>query len=118
MNENKIKKLTLQSYRKNCLDKRRVRKIAKKLTRRELKTYIRYLKRLEAEKNVQIYLPLSLELNKKDLARYFPNKNIIYNLDPMLLLGIKIVNNDQVFELNLRNTFNSIIDYLKGSQTS
>ncbi|MCL4354100.1 hypothetical protein M1349_01355 [Patescibacteria group bacterium] len=115
MTSKQIKSLVLQSYTKEVLDQKKVTRIAKLLKRSDLKSYIKALKGLEKEKTVTVVLP-DIKMKKKDLDKQFklafPNKSINYETDESLLVGVKIINNDLIYEFNLRDTLKRINSYI------
>lgn len=116
MTRKQIKNLVLNSYSKNNLNSLRVKKIADKLTREDLKRYLRALKEADKEKSVTIVMPEIMIKDKKGIEskfkNAFKNKKISFVTDPSLILGLKIINNDLIYELSLDNTFDKINDYL------
>lgn len=116
MTGKKIKELALKSYSKNNLDPKIVKRIALFLNRKELKLYLKELKKIENKKNVEITLAkIPNDKSKKIFNNLFPNKKIIYNIDKSLILGVKITNNDLIYEMNLKNTFQNLVDYVTQS---
>lgn len=116
MNIRKIKDLVLASYTKSVLDEKKVNAIVNMLNRPDLKQYINELKSYESKKNITIAAPfIQNEENKKLYEELFPNKKIIYKQDSSLIAGVKITNNDIIYEFNLKNTFDNIISYIKQS---
>ncbi len=108
-----IKQLALASYTKNKLDQTKVNKIIKNLTRLELKKYIKAIKNLEKQKVVYVYSSIKLnKLNVQEFKKIFTQKEIVFLEDKSLLAGIKVVNNDLVYENNLSNNFENLINYL------
>lgn len=109
MTKKQIQKLVSGSYKDNNLDPKEVNIISKLLDRRELKEYIKALKKWEQKNSVVITLPgLPTIEDKKRFLDLFPNKKIIYNIDPSILVGVKIKNDDLITELNLKDTINNI----------
>ncbi len=114
MTKKEIKILALKSFVRDNLDSRKVKFFVKKMTRRDLRTYIRTLKELESKKKIIVFLP-SLEKVKtnefnKQINRLFPNKKIVYEEDPNLLLGTRILNNDLIYDFNLKNTLENMAE--------
>ena len=108
-----IKTLAAQSYKNNKLDPKIVEMIADRLNRQSLKQYIRLLKQEEGKKQVVVTSPKSLaESDMKKLQSQFPDKKIIYILDPEMMSGIRIVDKDIEFESSINQTFNDIIRFL------
>jgi F0F1-type ATP synthase delta subunit len=109
----KIQKFVSNSYKGEQLDPKTVEMIADHMNRQTLKQYINSLKQEENKKQVTITSPKSLtEKDKETLKNLFPDKRIIYILDPEMINGIQITDNDREYELNLNRTFNDIIDHL------
>src|SRR5680860_1071882 len=112
MTKKQIKKLALDSYLGNSLNAARVKKIADRLTREDLKKYLRVLKDNEKQKKVTIVMPDIDIKDKKEIERKFKNafkdKKIYFETDPSLILGLKIINNDLIYELSLNDTFDKI----------
>ncbi len=109
----KLQNLVELSYINGKLDQEVVKTIADRLTRHELKQYITLLKREENTK--QVFVTTPEELNKEDrkkLESLFPNKKVNYSIDPSMISGIKVVEEDEEYEINLNRTFNDIIQFL------
>lgn len=109
----KIQKFVSNSYHGEQLDSKTVEMIADHMNRQTLKQYINSLKQEEDKKQVTITSPKSLtDKDMQTLKNLFPDKRIIYILDPEMINGIQITDNDREYELNLNRTFNDIIDHL------
>lgn len=104
MKKNIIKKLAEQSYTKNTLDHDKITKITKNLKREDLKVYIKDLKTLEAKKTVTITLPSdeSAKEIRNHFLKIYPDKKMVFSIDPSLLSGIRVVDYDNEYELSLR----------------
>jgi F0F1-type ATP synthase delta subunit len=114
MNKKLLKQLLLVSYKNGELDNSVVSEIADRLTRSELKIYIRALKNAEKIKNVYVETPFSLSNDlSKDLKDLFPDKRIVFEDNPTLLVGTRITVNDDVYNLSLKNTLDSIIESIE-----
>lgn len=114
MSKRDIKKLVVASYSDKTLDKEKVEKIADYLNRRDLKLYISELKSSELQKNVIVTLsqPATQEQAQK-IKELFSDKQIIYIIDPDLLVGLRIQDNDKIFELNLESVLNNMLSYIE-----
>lgn len=112
MNKKIIDKLVLGSYSNDTLDKKKVNQIASIISRSDLKKYINRLKMTEKKKNVFVSTPLNNQDLKK-IAKLFPNKKIILVQDPSLMLGIKIVDNDIIYEFTLKSALDKIASYIE-----
>ena len=108
-----LKKLVIGSYNGDTLDAKTVSMIADHMNRQTLKQYISLLKHEEKQKQVIITSPQSLsDGDKKTVQGLFPKKKIVYVLDPEMINGIQITDNDQEYEVNLNKTFHDIINHL------
>jgi len=115
MTKKDIKKLAEWSYTKENLDQKKARKITKLLGKSDLKLYIKALKNIESKKVVRIVVPdkKMIDINMlKQFQTAFPKKRIEIEEDSGLILGIKIVDNDLIYQLNLKNTLDNLSQYL------
>ena len=112
MNKKKIDKLVLASYSNNVLNKRSVNKIVTLLSKLDLKKYINGLKLTEKKRSLIVLSPIN-NLDLKKFEKLFPNKKIVFKQDPSLLLGMRITDNDIVYEFTLRNSFDKIQNYIE-----
>lgn len=112
MIKNKIKKLAQQSYRGINLDRKKVNGISSLLSRADLKLYIKELKAMEAKKNLIVTVPFA-NIPNEAIKEIFPNKIIVYKKDESLMLGVKIADNDIIYEFTLKNTLENIISHIK-----
>lgn len=108
MNKKLIKKLAQASYKNNTLDKKSVERITPLLLRKDLKQYIKMLKNREQKKTVVVTVTSKKRLYKSEFAKLYPNKRIVHEIDPSLIAGIKILDNDVLFEMNLKNSLERI----------
>lgn len=112
MTKKQIKKIALASYTKDKLDSKKVKKIAGFLTRNNLKRYINELKLLENQKTITILTPpfgnkIQNDV-RKQFAKVFSDKKVIIGSDPSLILGVKVIDNDLIYDLSLENTLNNL----------
>lgn len=113
MTKKKIKELAQISYSKNNLDEKKAYRITNLLNRKELKQYLKELKKIESKKSVEIILSKTpTKKSKKMFENLFPDKKIIYNIDKSLMLGVRITNNDLIYEMSLKNTFQNLVSHL------
>jgi F0F1-type ATP synthase delta subunit len=113
MTKKDIKSLATVSFTGNNLDEKKVNRIIKYLNRHDLKQYIKTLKTLEKQKNVYIYLShKDNNLIISELKQIFKNKNVVTMEDKSLIAGIKVVDNDLVFEQNIKNNLNNLANNL------
>lgn len=116
MTKKYIKKIALASYTKNDLDAKKVKKIAGFLTRNGLKQYIKELKLLENQKTITILTPSVNKKVQNDLkmkfAKIYTDKKVIIDNDPSLILGVKVIDNDLIYDLSIKNTLDSLNIYI------
>ncbi len=114
MNKKLLKELVLGSYKNGELDNEFVTQIAEKLDRAQLKQYINSLKQAEKLRNVYVESPFKLQKDLvKEFKTKFPDKKIMSHENPSLLAGTKITHNDDIFEMNLKNSLEQIVDNIE-----
>lgn len=115
MTKKQIKKLTTASYINNNLDSTRVNRIAKRLTRQELKLYIKLLKNYEKSKTVTLLVSSISGSNDivKQIKKIYADKNISVKEDKSLIAGIRIIDNDTIYDANIKNSLNEIVSFIK-----
>lgn len=114
VNKRLMKQLVLASYTDGALDEANVNKIAGLLRSDELKLYIKALKYMEKKSTVRVDTPFSIdETNKESIQGVFRNKKIVYNVDPTLLLGMKLTDNDDIYDLSLQSKLTKIESFLE-----
>ncbi len=112
MTKRLLQQLVLASYQKEKLNPQRVDEITNRLDRKDIKAYLRALKLMEQQKKLFVAMPKTSVYNtsKKDLEKLFPKKEIVFTEDPSLLLGVTLVDNDMVYEMNLRDQLETVLD--------
>lgn len=115
MNKRLMKQIVLESYTEHgMIDEEKVNKIASLLKREDLKMYINALKYTEKKSTVFVDAPFVLDAtNKKTLEDTFVDKKFVYTIDPSLLLGMRITNNDDVYDLSLKKRLHTIEQFLE-----
>lgn len=110
MNKKKLQELVQASYIHEDLDEKSVKMIADRLNRNILKQYISLLKQEEKKKMIFVTTPKPLTTKEKEkIKSLFPKKKIVEQIDPSMIAGIKIVQNDEAYEMDLNQTFHDII---------
>lgn len=111
MNKKAIQTLVKESYVDESLDEKKVKAIADKLIRQDLKKYINALKECESRNNLIITVPFSQNEAEifENLKNIFHTKKIIIRTDSMLMLGMKIINKDLIYEYSLKNILENIV---------
>lgn len=109
-----VKKLVQASFLQGKIDKDRVLRIGNSLNRGQLKQYLFELKKKEKEQILYVDIPFNHhELYQKELEKIFPGKRIIFRRDQNLLLGIRIVDNDNIYEISMNKVLTDLVDYIK-----
>jgi F0F1-type ATP synthase delta subunit len=110
---NKLKILAEQSYVDGELDEETVSFIADKLSRQELKQYIKFLKLNENKNRIIVTTPAELNKKEKELIEQkYVNKSVLYVIDPNMISGIRITDHDMEYEISLNQIFHDIINHL------
>lgn len=105
-----ISNLVAASYTNSNLDLEKVQKIAGYLNRKMLKAYIKGIKQYEKRTTVFVDLPYDVEkTTDQEIKALYPNKKILYNTDQTLLAGVRITDNDIVYELSIKDSLNKIL---------
>ncbi len=112
MNKRFIQQLAKASFKKNDLDQSTVEKISGYLSKIELREYIRQLKNIDKSNTIFIDLPHSNSAYEKQLHEAFPDKKVKITVDPSLLLGMRVQDNDDVYEMSLKNTLDSMSNFV------
>ncbi len=112
MHRRVLKQLVVESYTDVELDQRKILRIASILKRKDLKEYIKALKNEEQKTTVIVTLADNQDFFEDDFKNIFPNKKILFEKDPTLLLGARVTDNDMLYEFNLRNTLDKMIKYI------
>jgi F0F1-type ATP synthase delta subunit len=111
-----IKKLVEASYIDEKLDEKTVAAISDKLNRKLLKEYIGLLKYEEKKAIIVVTTAKPLiETEREKIKSLFPKKRIVEQIDPEMIGGIKIVENDEEYEMNLNSTFHDIIRFVSNN---
>lgn len=104
----------MESHSENGeLDAEKINRIADLLTKKELKLYIKALKNWEKQTKIMVEVPSEEKLNLDELKDLFPDKKFVISVDPSLLLGMRLQDNDDVFEMSLKNTLDKITEHIE-----
>lgn len=108
-----LKKLALSSFSGNDIDVKKVKRIAGVLSRRELRQYAKLLKLIDSQKKVRVIISSKADKTlQSKISKMFVDKRVIFEEDPSLLLGVKIVNNDVLYDFNLKNELNEMKEFV------
>lgn len=115
MTRKQIKKLISASYIKNSLDRARVNRIAKQLTRAELKLFIKLLKNYEKGKTVTLFVSSISDANEivKQIKKIYLDKNFVIKEDKSLIAGVRLVDNDTIYDANIKNSLSEMVSFIK-----
>nr|MBI5455577.1 hypothetical protein [Candidatus Levybacteria bacterium] len=115
MTKKQIKKLISASYIKNNLDSARVNRISKQLTRQELKLFIKLLKNYDQSKTVTLLVSSILASNEivKQIKKMYSDKNVVIKEDKSLVAGIRLIDNDTIYDVNIKNSLNEMVSFIK-----
>ena len=110
------KVLVRVSYSDHGFDSTTVLAIAEKLSRSELKQYVTALKREEQKRTIVVESAQSVsDTMKETIKKIFSGKKVVFNQDTKLILGMRITDNDLVYNSNLKNTFDKAIEQIQES---
>lgn len=107
-----IKKLVIASYTQNKLDEKKVIKIAKLLSKTQLREYIKAIKAFEKQNTVVVTTADKNDGLIKEFSKIFKDKKIVIRKDKSLLAGVKIEDFDDVYEFNLKNKIDNIVGFI------
>lgn len=112
MTKKQIRSIVVASYTDKGLDEEIVKKISFLLSRKDVKAYIREIKLVEKKRNIYIALPSEnvYNIHKDLLQNLFVDKKLVFEEDSSLLLGVRIIDNDMVYEQNLKQKLESILE--------
>ncbi|SRR5258708_34763367 len=111
--QHKLEELVKVSYIEDQLDEKTVKDISDRLNRHMLKQYINLIRHEEKKKLVFVTIPKPLTPKDREKVKsLFPKKKIVEQIDPAMISGIKIVENDEAYEMNLNQTFHDIIRFV------
>ena len=113
MTKKQIKSLVTASYKNGQLNEKFITGILLHLSRSDLKSYIKELKRFEEKSSITIVTasPLSEKYLKK-MSTLYPSKKIYVEVNPSLILGVRIIDADMVYSENLEDTLNTMVTYV------
>lgn len=109
-----LQKLVDLSYHKDKqINQSYAQTIASSLKRADLKKYLNALWAFEDKRTVTITSAITLSAGQQnDFAKEFLDKTIQYQVDPTLMVGIEVTDNDIVYNNNLKQRFTSLTQHL------
>ena len=109
-----INKLIKYSASGNELNEKKVMDIAERLNRKQLKAYIDGLKRWRQKNTIIVESAAKVsEKMKSEFESVFAGKKMVFSVRPDLIVGTRIVNNDMIYEMNLKNTLQDMQQHIK-----
>lgn len=98
------------SFTDNSLNQQKADIIVAKLKRKDARAYIRALRLHESYMSVNVLLPYPADqtLGKK-LQIHFPDKKIVYTIDKSVLAGMRIIENDILYDYSLEAKVDRLI---------
>lgn len=97
-----IKQLAQESFDNNNLSDKKITLITARLKRTDTRAYLQALKLLTQQKTVFVQTPIAIdESAQKQLQIMFPNKKIVYTIHKDLLAGMRIIDNDLLYDYSL-----------------
>lgn len=114
MTNSQLRKAAKLIVLENKLDLKTAKYMVNKLTKAEIKSFLKYLK-LEYEKHtVRVITSTDLpELLKKQLEEKYLNKKVIFKIDKNQKEGICVITNDTIINLTLDGYLAQTVDILK-----
>jgi F0F1-type ATP synthase delta subunit len=113
MTDKTLKNLVKLSYNNDQLDQESIEQISQRLSRFDLKRFIRLLK--DEEKKKEIFVTSAKALTTTDvekIKKLFPEKRVVTAVDSSMINGVKIIENDEEYKIDLNGTFHDIIRFL------
>lgn len=100
-----IKKLAENSFTKENVDEKKVKKFENYFSRADLKVYIKDLKSIRSDKIVKV--TVANEDGIKELDKYFkriyPNKKIVVSIDEDLINGVRVEEQNNEYEFSIKS---------------
>ncbi len=113
MDKKIIDQLVKQSIINNRLDEKKVTEFANQMNRKHLKAYIDSLKKWVLEHTITVESAIDIDERTKDeFRKYFTDKQVVFEKNPDLLIGTRIIDNDTIYEMNLKDTLQNLQAYI------
>lgn len=108
-----IKKLAQESFIDDSLNEKRVNLIVARLKRKDLRSYIKTLKLIQQRQTVNVEVSSAVdEMVGQDLQLRFPDKKIVYTINKDILAGMKITDNDILYDFSIENKIDRLVKHL------
>lgn len=113
MDKKVIDQLVQQSVKNNTLDEKKVMEFANQMNRKHLKAYIDALKKWLREHTITVESAIAIDEKTKDeFRKYFADKTVVFEKKPALIVGTRIIDNDTIYEMNLKDTLQHLETYI------
>ena len=104
-----LRKLATSCYIDSRLDEKKVDQVASLLTHKDLKQFVKLVRREEMKKTVIVTSAQKLATPlQKEIEQMYTGKTIQFQTDANLLTGMKIQNADMIYEQSLKNSLEHI----------
>jgi F0F1-type ATP synthase delta subunit len=109
-----IKKLAKASYTGESLDNQKVLAVARHLSKKELREYIKALRLIEDKNTVTITVPDKKTASQmvNNVKNRFKGKKIEISEDKSLIAGARILDFDTIYEYDLKSKIDDIANSL------
>ncbi len=109
-----LTKFVEASKEKKQISQNRVTMIANSMNRSQLKQFIKALQNdmLSSTVYVDTAFPLS-KIGQNQFENMYEQKDVVFSVNPQILLGCKVTNNDLVYEGDLKSRLTEILEGVK-----
>lgn len=109
-----LAKIVQASKEKKHISQNHVTMIAQSMSRSQLKQFIKALQNDMLQNTVYVDTAAPLSDNGQDqFQNQYPNKNVVFSVNPQIILGCRVTNNDLVYEGDLKSRLNVILEGVK-----
>lgn len=113
MTTKQIKQLASISFADNKLDDKKISFIAAKLKRTDVREYVKMVQMMNGQRTVTVQSAQPADQSVlKQLSIRFPDKKILYTIDKQVLAGMRIIDNDILYDYSLDNKLDTLIKHL------
>lgn len=113
MNKEDLKKLAKLTLRLKTIDPKLSYFVLRKLSRKNLIFFLRYLKNLLDQDTIRILSPIKLNPGlRKIIEKKYEGKNVVF-VEDRIGDGIKVIINDTIIDLTVRGLINQTMYKLK-----
>lgn len=113
MKKNQIKRLADVCFKNGELKEENINQVLPYLKRKDMKIFIKELENLDQKNTVIVTCaaPLS-EKTVSKITSMYPDKKVRIEIDPQLILGVRIVSNDSVYSANLDDILQKMVSHV------